>query len=95
MEQLVEHQKNAAELIILRNWSEKGKRPQGKNMAGASKALWKLWTYFRNLRIEIDLIKRQKSIDKFNNLNTNSHTEIVFERKSAFLFQTVRTFWYE
>ena len=27
-EQLVEHQKNAADLIILRNWIENGKRPQ-------------------------------------------------------------------
>ena len=36
VEQLVEHQKNAAELIILINWIEKGKRPQGRNIAGAS-----------------------------------------------------------
>ena len=44
-------------------------------MAGASRALWKLWTDFRNLRIENDLIKRQKRIDEFNNL-----TQIVIQR---------------
>ena len=75
VEQLVEHQKNAAELIILRNWIENGKRPQRKHMTGASRALWKLWTDFRNLRIENDLIKRQKRIDEFNNL-----TQIVIQR---------------
>ena len=72
---LVEHQKNAADLIILSNWIEKGKRPQRKHMAGASRALWKLWTDFRNIRIEYDLIKRQKRIDDFNNL-----TQIVIQR---------------
>ena len=44
-------------------------------MAGASRALWKLWTAFRNLRTENDLIKRQKRIDEFNNL-----TQIVIQR---------------
>ena len=44
-------------------------------MAGASRALWKLWTDFRNLRIENDLIKRQKRIDEFNNL-----TQIFIQR---------------
>ena len=44
-------------------------------MAGASRALWKLWSDFRNLRIENDLIKRQKRIDEFNNL-----TQIVIQR---------------
>ena len=68
VEQLVEHQRNAADLIIVRNWIENGKRPQRKRMAGASRALWKLWTDFRNLRIENDLIKRQKRIDEFKNL---------------------------
>ena len=29
-EQLVEHQKNAADLIMLRNWVENGRRPQRK-----------------------------------------------------------------
>ena len=75
VEQLVEHQKNAADLIILRNWIENRKRPQRKHMAGASRALWKLWTDFRKLRIENDLIKRQKCIDEFNNL-----TQIVIQR---------------
>ena len=75
VEQLVEHQKNAADLIILRNWIENWKRPQRKHMAGASRALWKLWTDFRNLRIENDLIKKQKRIDEFNNL-----TQIVIQR---------------
>ena len=42
VEQLVEHQKNAADLIILKNWIKNGKRPQIKHMAGASRALWKL-----------------------------------------------------
>ena len=51
VEQLVEHQKNAVDLILLRNWIENGKRPLRKHMAGASRALWKLWTDFRNLRI--------------------------------------------
>ena len=59
VEQLVEHQKNAADLIVLRNWIENGKRPQKENMAGASRVLWKVWTDFRNLQIENDLIKRQ------------------------------------
>ena len=68
VEQLVEHQKNAADIIILRNCIENGKRPQRKQMAGASRALWKLWTHFKNLRIENDLIKREKVIDEFNNL---------------------------
>ena len=75
VEQLVKHQKNAADLIIRRNWIENGKRPQRKHMAGASRALCKLWTDFRNLRIEIDLIKRQKHIDEINNL-----TQIVIQR---------------
>ena len=75
VEQLVEHQKNAADLIKLRNWIEIGKRPERKHMTGASKALWKLWTDFRNFRIENDLIKRQKRIDEFNNL-----TQIVIQR---------------
>ena len=44
-------------------------------MAGASRALWKLWTDFRNLRIENDLIKRQKRFDEFNKL-----TQIVIQR---------------
>ena len=44
-------------------------------MTGVSRALWKLWTDFRNLQIENDLIKRQKRIDEFNNL-----TQIVFQR---------------
>ena len=44
-------------------------------MTGASRELWKLWTDFRNLRNENDLIKRQKRIDKFNNL-----TEIFIQR---------------
>ena len=51
VEQLVEHQKNAADLIILKNWIENERRPQRKNMAGASRALWKLWIDFRNLII--------------------------------------------
>ena len=80
VEQLFEHQKNAADLIILRNWIENRKRSQGKRMAGASRALLKLWTDFRNLRIENDLIKRQKRIDEFNNL-----TQIVIQR-SLLLF---------
>ena len=75
VEQVVEHQQNAADLIILRNWIENGRRPQRKNMAGASRALWKLWTDFKNLQIENDLIKRQKRIDEFNNL-----TQIVIQR---------------
>ena len=75
VEQIVEHQKNAADLIILRNWIENGKRPQGKHMAGASRALWMLLTDFRNLRIENDLIKRQKRIDEFNNL-----TQTIIQR---------------
>ena len=33
-EQLVEHQINAADLIILRNWIGNGKRPHRNNMAG-------------------------------------------------------------
>ena len=44
-------------------------------MAGASRALWKLWTDFRNLQTENDLIKRQKQIDELNNL-----TQIVIQR---------------
>ena len=44
-------------------------------MAGASRALCKLWTDFRNLQIKNDLIKRQKRIDEFNNL-----TQIVIQR---------------
>ena len=44
-------------------------------MAGASRALWKLWPDIRNLLIKIDLIKRQKRIDEFNNL-----TQIVIQR---------------
>ena len=44
-------------------------------MAGVSRALWKLLTDFRNLRIENDLIRRQKRIDEFNNL-----TQIVIQR---------------
>ena len=75
VEQLNEHQNNASHLIILRNWTENGRRPQKKNMAGASRALRKFWTDFRNLQIEIDLIKRQKPIDEFNNL-----TQIVIQR---------------
>ena len=75
VEKLVEHQNNAADLIILRNLIDNGKRPQRKHMAGASRALWKLWTDFRNLRIENDLIKRQTRIDEFNNL-----TQIVLQR---------------
>ena len=46
-----------------------------KNMAGTSRALWKIWTDFRNLQIENNLIKRQKRIDEFNNL-----TQIVIQR---------------
>ena len=75
VEQLVEHQKNAADRIILRNWTENRKRPQRKHMTGDFRTLWKLWTNFRNLRIENDLIKRQKRIDEFNNL-----TKIVIQR---------------
>ena len=75
VEQLVEHQKNAADVVIPRNWIENWKRPQRKHMAGASRARWKLWTDFTNLRIENDLIKRQKRIDEFNNL-----TQIVIQR---------------
>ena len=74
-EQLVEHQKNAADHIIMRNWIKNGKCPQRKHMAGASRALWKHWSDFGNLRIENDLIKRQKRIDEFNNL-----TQIVIQR---------------
>ena len=44
-------------------------------MVGAFRALWKPWTDFRNLRIENDLIKRQKCIDEFNNI-----TQIVIQR---------------
>ena len=75
VELLVEHQQNAADLIILRNWIDNGRRPQRKNMAAASRALWKLWTDFRDLQIEKDLIKRQKRIDEYNNL-----TQIVIQR---------------
>ena len=75
VEQLVEHQKNAADLIILKNWIENGKLPQRKHMAGASRALWKLWIDFRNFRIENDLIKRQKRSDQFNNI-----TQTVIQR---------------
>ena len=39
-----------------------------KNREGASRALWKLWTDFRNLQLENDLIKRNNFIDEFNNL---------------------------
>ena len=74
VQQLVEHQKNAADLIILRNWIENGNRPQRKNMAGASRALWNLWIDFRNLRIENNPIRRPKRIDEFNNL-----TQIVIQ----------------
>ena len=44
-------------------------------MAGASRALWKLWTDFRKVRIENDLIKRQIRIDEFNDI-----TQIVIQR---------------
>ena len=85
VEQLVEHQKNATDLIILRNWNENGERTQRNHMAEASRALWKLWTDFRNLWIEKDLIKRQKRIDEFNNLTQiDSHSEITFKRNSTF-----------
>ena len=86
-EQLVEHHKNAAELIILRNWIERGKFPQRKNMAGDSGALWKLWTNFKNLRIEIDLTKRKKRIDEFNSIN-----QIVIQRS---LLNEMLQFLYE
>ena len=33
VELIVEHQQNAADLSLLRNWIENGKRPQRKNMA--------------------------------------------------------------
>ena len=56
-------------------------------MAGASRALWKLWTDFRNLRIENDLIKRQKLIDEFNNL-----TQIVIQRS---LLKEILPFFHE
>ena len=75
VEQLIEHQKNLADLIILRNWIENGRRPQRKYMAGASRAIWKFWTDFSNLKNENDLIKRQKLVDEFNNL-----TQIVIQR---------------
>ena len=52
LEQLVEYHKKSAELIILRNWTESGKRPLKKNMTGSSRALWKFWTGFRNLQTE-------------------------------------------
>ena len=93
VEQLVEHQKNAADLIILRHWIENGKRLQRKHMAGASRALWKLWIDFRNLRIENDLIKRQKRFDEFNNL-----TQLVIQRsvlKEILLsFMNIADIWY-
>ena len=44
-------------------------------MAGDSRVLWKVWTDFRNLRIENDPIKRQHRIDESNNL-----TQIVIQR---------------
>ena len=44
-------------------------------MAGASRALWKLWKDFKSLRIENDLMKRNKRIDEFNNL-----TQIAIQR---------------
>ena len=53
-------------------------------MAGASRALWKLWTEFRSLRIENDLIRRQKSIDEFN---TNSQLEIILKQLLPFLYK--------
>ena len=87
VEQLVVHQKNAADLIILRNWIENGKRPQRKHMAGASRALWKIWTDFRKLRIENDLIKRQKRIDEFKNL-----TQIFIQRS---LLKEILPFFHE
>ena len=68
VEKLVEHQENAAKLIILKNWIESGKHLQRKNMAGAARALWKLWNDFKNLRIENDPIKRNKRIDQHYNL---------------------------
>ena len=86
-EQLVEHQKNSADLIIQRNWIENAKCPQGKHMAGSSRALWKLWTDFRNLRIENDLIKRQKRTDEFNNL-----TQIIIQRS---LLKKILPFFHE
>ena len=53
-----------------------GKRPRGKNLAGASSALWKLRTDFRNLRIENDLIKRHKRMNDFNNFVLGSTLNI-------------------
>ena len=53
VEQIVEHQKNAADLIILRNWIENGKRPQRKHMAGASRALWMLLTDFKTYGLKM------------------------------------------
>ena len=44
-------------------------------MSGASMALWKLCTDFKNLRIESDLINRNKRFDEFFNL-----LQIVFQR---------------
>ena len=44
-------------------------------MAGASRALWKLWTDLRSLQVENDLIKRENRIDEFNKL-----TQIVIQR---------------
>ena len=87
VEQLVEHQKNAADLIIPRNWIENGQRPKRKNMEGASRALWKLWTDFRKLQIENDLVRRQKRIDGFNNL-----TQIVIQRS---LLNEILPFFHE
>ena len=51
VEQLVEHRKNAAELITLQNWIELVKRPRREKIAVGSRALWKVLTDFRNLRI--------------------------------------------
>ena len=93
VEQLIEHQKVAADLIILRNWIENGRRPQIKNMAGASRTLWKLWTDFRNLQIKNDLIKRQKRVDDFNNLNLSPIKEILlFLHEHCGIFGMAKTF---
>ena len=75
VEQLVEHQKMQPTSLYWETGLRTGNALKKKHMAGASRALWKLWTDFSNLRIENDLIKRWKRIDEFDNL-----TKIVIQR---------------
>ena len=60
---LRQHPQNSRETEVF-CWVEQKKRPEKRQMIGASQTTWKIWTDFQNLYISKGLLRRQRLLEE-------------------------------